>query len=61
MVGFIRSSTETMLVFEEMTYINLGLHFASFILYFIVVVIIRQKWPAIYHEETKLTQEHVNN
>jgi uncharacterized membrane protein len=58
-VGVIRSSPETMLVFEEMTYINLGLHFASFILYFIVVVILRQKWPAAYHEETKLAQEHV--
>ncbi|WP_026908713.1 hypothetical protein [Paucisalibacillus globulus] len=45
-------------VFEEVSFTNIGFHFASFIPYFITAIMIRSKWPAKYHEETKLAMEY---
>jgi hypothetical protein len=48
--------TEALL--QEISLINIGFHLASFIPYFITVLIVRSEWPAKYHEETKIAGEH---
>ncbi|WP_079505017.1 hypothetical protein [Mesobacillus jeotgali] len=47
-------------VFEAYSAVSAGIHVASIIPYFITFVIIRQEKPAIFHNETKVVMEKMN-